>query len=51
MDEKLKKIFFNTFKISKYDNNKFILLLQKVVYPYQYMDDCEKFNETPLSEK
>ena len=24
----------------------FILLLQKGVYPYEYMDDREKFNET-----
>ena len=30
---------------------KFILLLQKSVYPYEYMDDWEKFNETSLAEK
>ena len=29
----------------------FILLLQKGVYPYEYMDDYKKFNETLLSEK
>ena len=29
----------------------FILLLQKGIYPYEYMDDCKKFNETLLSEK
>ena len=23
----------------------------KVIYPYEYLDDCEKFNETSLSEK
>ena len=34
-----------------HDNNKFILLLQKGAYPYEYMDDWEKFNETSLSEK
>ena len=28
-----------------------ILLLRKVVYPYEYMDDWEKFNETSLPEK
>ena len=25
--------------------------MQKVVYPYEYMDDREKFNETLLHEK
>ena len=33
-EEKLKKLFFNTYKFSNHDNNKLILLLQKVVYPY-----------------
>ena len=31
--------------------NKFSLLLQKGVYPYEYMDDWQKFNETFLPEK
>ena len=26
-------------------------MLQKGVYPYEYMNDLEKFNETSLSEK
>ena len=30
---------------------KIILLLQRGVYLYEYMDDCEKFNETLLLEK
>ena len=34
-DEKLKERFFNTYKFSNHDNNKFILLLQKCVYPYE----------------
>ena len=50
-DEKLKERYFNTYKISDHDNNKFILLLRKVVYFYEYMDDWEKFNETLLPEK
>ena len=37
--------------VSNHDNNKFILLLQKGVYPNEYMDDWEIFNETSLSEK
>ena len=34
-----------------YDDNKSILLLRKGVYPYEYMSDWEKFNETSLPEK
>ena len=49
--EKLKERFFNTHKFSNHDNNKFILLLQKCVYPHEYMDDWKKFNEIPLPEK
>ena len=50
-DEKLKKRFFNAYKFSNEDNIRFILLLRKGVYPYQYMDDWEKLNETLLPEK
>ena len=39
IDEELKKRFKNTFKFSNNDINKFILLLRKGVYPYEYMDD------------
>ena len=41
----------NTFKFSNNDINKFIFLSRKGVYPYEYMDDWEKFNETTLPEK
>ena len=37
--------------MSNYDKNKSILLLRKGIYPYEYMDDWEKFNETSLPEK
>ena len=43
--------FFNTYKFSIDDNNKFILLLQKGVYLYEYIDKWEKFNETSLPKK
>ena len=39
LDEKLKERFFNTYKYSNHDNNKFILLLRNGVYPYEYMND------------
>ena len=26
-------------------------MLKKGVYPYEYMDECKKFNETTLPEK
>ena len=45
-DEKIKERFFNAYKFSNHENNKFNLLLQRWVYPYQYMDYWEKFNET-----
>ena len=35
--EKLKNHFFNTYNFSNHDNNKFSLLLQKGVYPDEYM--------------
>ena len=31
--------------------NKFILLLRKGVYPYEYIDSWERFDETSLSDK
>ena len=42
---------FNTYKFSKHVNNKFILLLQRGVYPYDYMDDWGKFDETLIPGK
>ena len=47
----MKERFFNTSKFSNHNINKFILLLRKGVYPYEYMDDWEKFNETSLPGK
>ena len=43
LDEKLNKWFFNKNKFCNHNNNKFILLLKKGVYPYKYMDDRENF--------
>ena len=49
LGEKLKKQFKNTFKFSNNDINKFILLLRKRVYPYEYMDDLKKLPENYLT--
>ena len=51
IDEELKDLFKNTFKFSNNDINKVILLLRKDVYPYEFMDDWENFNQTSLPEK
>ena len=46
------KKFKNTYSFCNNDLNKFILLLRKGVYPYEYMDSWERFNERSLpSEK
>ena len=45
-DEDLVKRFLNTY--AKEDINKFGLILQKGVYPYEYLNDREKLNEALL---
>ena len=52
-DEKLNKRFFNIYKFPNYynNNNKLVLLLRICVYPYEYLDYWEKFNETSLPGK
>ena len=47
----LKERFFNTYKYSNRNNNNYILLLWKGVYPYEYVDDLKKFSEILLTEK
>ena len=51
LNEGLKKKFKNIFTFSNNIINKFILLLKKGVYPYEYMNDWEKVNETTLHGK
>ena len=43
--------FANIYEFCNEDLNKFILLLRKGVYPYEYMDNWERFDETPLPNK
>ena len=45
------KKFKNTYSFCNNDLNKFVLLLRKDVYPYEYMDSWKKFNETSLPSK
>ena len=48
--ERIKR-FASTYSFCNNDLNKFILLLRKGVYPYEYMDNWERFNETSLPSK
>ena len=50
INELIKKIP-NTYKIYNNGINKFILLLRKGVYPYQYMDSWERFDEISLHDE
>ena len=45
------KRFENTYSFCDNDLNKFVLLLRKGVYPYEYMDSWERFSETSLPSK
>ena len=50
-DENLKKRFFNTYKLSNHNINKFILLFQKNVYSYEHMDHWKELSGTLLPER
>ena len=50
-NKELIKTFANTYKFCNNDLNRFIMLLRKSVYPYDYMDTWEKFDETSLTDE
>ena len=50
-NKELIKRFANTYEFCNKNLNKFILLLRKGVYPYEYIDNWERFNETSLPNK
>ena len=45
------KRFANTYEFCNGNLNKFILLLRKGVYPYEYMDSRQRYDETSLLDK
>ena len=45
------KRFKSTYEFCNKNPNKFILLLRKSVYPYEHIDNWERFNETSLPNK
>ena len=47
----LNKKFPSIYQFCNADINKFVLLLRKGVYPYEYIDGWERFNETSLLDK
>ena len=50
-NKELIKRFASTYEFCNKNLNKFVLLLRKYVYPYEYMDNWERFNETSLPNK
>ena len=50
-NKELIKRFASTYEFCTKDLSKFILLLRKCVYPYEYMENWERFNETSLPSK
>ena len=51
VNKELIERFANIYEFCNGDLNKFILLLRKGVYPYEYMDNWERFDETSLPDK
>ena len=50
-NKELIKRFANTYEFCNKNLNKFILLLRKGVFPYEYMDNWGRFDETSLLNK
>ena len=50
-NKELIKRFTNIYESCNADINKFILLLRKSVYPYEYMNSWERFDKTSLPDK
>ena len=51
INKELVETFSNTYNFCNNDINKFVMLLRKGVYPYEYMDGWDKFNEKLIPSK
>ena len=51
INKELVERFANTYKFCNNEINKFIMLLRKGVYPYEYMDGWNKFNKKLIPSK
>ena len=51
LNNELIKRFSNIYLFCNEDINKYMLLLRKVVYPYEHMDSWERFDGTSLPDK
>ena len=51
INKELIERFASTYKLYNNDINKFVMLLRKGVYPYEYIDGWDKFNETSIPNK
>ena len=51
INKELIERFASTYKFCNNDLNKFVMLLRKGVYPYEYMDGWDKFDETLIPSK
>ena len=51
INKELRERFASTYKFCNNYINKFIMLLRKGVYPYEYMDGWDKCNETSIPSK
>ena len=50
-NKELFKRFSNTYEFCDNDLNKFLILLRKGIYPYEYMERWDRFNEKVLPDK
>ena len=51
INKELIERFASIYKFCNNDLNKFVMLLRKGVYPYEYMDGWDKFNKTSIPNK